>query len=642
MLKESINKRELKGKKPILFRLILLFLILILFILGLFALSVIPYLRNALFDDLQTRARTIASSIAQITASALVNEDYSTVVDHCLKVIEERPSILYLVITRKDGFSLVHIHGGWRNETLQGMWSNPGNMVNRGTFLNSDLVNEKVLHYTYPFSYSGIDWGWIHIGLSTQKFDSDLRNIYKQIVISFLLCMLVGLGISYFFARQITRPILELDKGTRLVGEGNMSTRVRITTGDELESLARSFNLMIETLQKAQKELLGAKTFTENVIESMVDVLVVINPDGTIMTLNQAVLKLLGYNKDEIVGKPISTIFFRKDKDFFDTDELNLLVTGAFIKDLGISLCTKDDKEIPVSLSGSMIKDQEGNAVGFVCVAKDMREINRLINNLEMTKNDLARSYDELKEAQIQLQLIQSGKMSAVGQLAAGVAHEINNPLTGVLGNASILKELMEYPPLRNVEGTETFCDMIELIIESANRCKKIVGDLLSFSRQSGEELVEMNVDEAIEKTLNLVGHQLKLDHISVILNLNSGTAKVKGNLNRLQQVFINIILNAQRFMTGGGDLTISSVVTSDGKNVEVRIKDTGPGISSENLKKIFEPFFSTMSVAQGMGAGTGLGLTISYNIIKNHGGSIEAESEEGKGATFIIRLPVI
>ena len=142
---------------------------LIIISLGLFVLATIPYQRTAILDAMESEAKSTVTSIDQVTATAIITEDFGTVVEHCLRVVQESPSIVYVVVTRNDGFSLVITKKGWEQKTLKGVWVPPGERVASSRFLTSDVSNEEVYHYSHPFQYSGIDWGWIHIGLSSEK-----------------------------------------------------------------------------------------------------------------------------------------------------------------------------------------------------------------------------------------------------------------------------------------------------------------------------------------------------------------------------------------------------------------------------------------------------------------------------------------
>lgn len=238
---------------------------------------------------------------------------------------------------------------------------------------------------------------------------------------------------------------------------------------------------------------------------------------------------------------------------------------------------------------------------------------------------DLQRSLSELRETQNQL--IQAGKLSAVGQLVAGVAHELNNPLTTVKGYAQLL---CGQPLPAEVKRD------LRRIDEAAERCRRIVQNLLTFARRHGSEMSMCSINEILDSTMSLHEYRFKVDNIAVKIDLQRDLPRTLADPYQLQQVFVNVISNAQYAMraTSGGTLTVKTRCL-DGM-IRVSISDTGPGMSPDIQARVFEPFFTTKEV----GEGTGLGLSICYGIVEEHGGSIQLESEPGKGATFVIEVP--
>ncbi len=250
-------------KTGILFRTTVLTWTIIILTIGTFLAFIMPTQKKSLLHGMQLNAESIATSIGQVTASAIVLEDYSAVVDHCMMVVQKRPSILYVVITRKDGFSLVHTEESWVQETLQGYWVNQATGTDKGRFIDSRLIGQNLYHYTYPFSYSGIEWGWIHIGLSLDTYNAQLSGIFRNTILIALGFIFLGLFSSFYFARRMSKPIIALDDTARKIGSGDLSARAQVHTGDEIERLANSFNQMTENLQKSRTELQSEKERAE-------------------------------------------------------------------------------------------------------------------------------------------------------------------------------------------------------------------------------------------------------------------------------------------------------------------------------------------------------------------------------------------
>ncbi|MBM4331451.1 MAG: histidine kinase [Deltaproteobacteria bacterium] len=249
-----------------------------------------------------------------------------------------------------------------------------------------------------------------------------------------------------------------------------------------------------------------------------------------------------------------------------------------------------------------------------------------LIDQLEENLNRLAQSHNELREAQ--QQLIQSEKMASVGQLAAGVAHEINNPLGTIL--------LYSYMLLEKLGSTDSRKDELEMIAKEATRCRDIVRGLLDFARQRKLQIENIDLNKILIETISLASKQAAFQKVEIVKALDYSIPLISGDPVQLKEVFLNIISNAGEAMPDGGTVTVRSGVNNGGGVIEVIIRDTGHGVSPENLNKIFMPFFTTKKIGQG----TGLGLAIAYGIVKMHRGSIEVESKMGEGATFYVKLP--
>jgi two-component system NtrC family sensor kinase len=250
----------------------------------------------------------------------------------------------------------------------------------------------------------------------------------------------------------------------------------------------------------------------------------------------------------------------------------------------------------------------------------------------------LANSFNEMtkKLSEAQRQVYQSQKLAAVGQLAAGVAHEINNPLTGVLSYGSFL--------LKRAEDKPEFKADLEVIVRETKRCREIVKGLLDFARQSPPEKHACDITEIVERAVRIVQTQLAAHRVELQKNLRTDLPKILADANQLQQVIVNLLLNANDAIgKGGGTITLATNFEMNGgttetqaKGVEISVSDTGCGIPAANLQRIFDPFFSTKGPK-----GTGLGLAVAWGIIEEHNGRIEVESEVGRGTAFRVLLPI-
>ncbi|OGS21895.1 MAG: hypothetical protein A3J83_04720 [Elusimicrobia bacterium RIFOXYA2_FULL_40_6] len=265
----------------------------------------------------------------------------------------------------------------------------------------------------------------------------------------------------------------------------------------------------------------------------------------------------------------------------------------------------------------------------YIYLSKIEQELKSAYEKLEQSNSSLEKKVDErtmeLKESQEKL--VQTSKMAAVGQLAGGVAHEINNPLGVILGFAQIV--------VRNIKEGDNLYMPLKSIEREAIRCKNLVSDLLTFSRtgKSTMELIDLNT--TIGSALALVETRSKTQNVEIIRIFGEGLPKITANSNQIQQIIVNLCNNAIDAMPQAGKITIGTSKLD--KEIEITVSDTGTGMSEETKKHLFEPFFTTKEV----GKGTGLGLSLVYEIVKKHNGNIEVKSEQNTGTTFIIKLPI-
>jgi len=272
-------------------------------------------------------------------------------------------------------------------------------------------------------------------------------------------------------------------------------------------------------------------------------------------------------------------------------------------------------------------RDEIGQlARSFNRMTEDLKNANE---NLTQWAKTLEKRVEERTQELHEMQdyLIQSEKLASLGKMAAGVAHEINNPLTSILINAHLLLEKREIK--------DEFTENLTMIADETSRCAQIVKGLLEFARQTPAQAAKANINELVERTAQLLEKQASVRNVKFVKNLDATLPLLDLDKNKIQQVFWNLMLNALEAMMEGGTLTITSRRSAVPKYIEVLFADTGVGIPKENIHKLFDPFFTTKS------SGTGLGLAVSYGIIQQHGGTIDIKSQIGRGAVFTVRLPL-
>ena len=374
---------------------------------------------------------------------------------------------------------------------------------------------------------------------------------------------------------------------------------------DLLKTIAGYVSIALEnarlygSLEHQALEQRALRDFSESIIESISAGVASVDFEGRIQSWNSALEKLYGLPRAQAVGRSLEEVFPSEL-----LAELRANLDGGEAHSLyKFRLATVDQRELVLNISATPLVDLAGRAIGRLLIFNDLTE-----------------------RVSLEDQLIQAEKLSSIGLLAAGVAHEVNTPLAVIASQGQML--LRQMP----AEGPQS--RTLEKIVKQAFRASEIVNSLLKFSRVSGAEYTELDLNKVIQETLSLVAPMLKSARVSLNLQLDRDLPTIWGNAGKLQQVFMNLIVNARDAMPKGGELTLATD-REDGR-VRVEVCDTGVGIPPDHLSRIFDPFFTTKSGSRG----TGLGLAVSYGIIREHAGNVEVESRQGHGTTFRLELP--
>jgi two-component system NtrC family sensor kinase len=372
-------------------------------------------------------------------------------------------------------------------------------------------------------------------------------------------------------------------------------------------------NIDISDRKRMERELKEANDFLMNLIDSSVDGIIATNMRGDILLFNKGAENLLGYQSEEVVGKMNIRSIYPPGIAKEVMEKLRSPDFGGVGKLTSFPIFhrRKDGEMIEGDLSASLIYDEKGDEIASVGIFKDLRE------RLKMER--------ELRE--IQQALLQSEKLAAMGRLTSQIAHELNNPIYGIMNTLELLKT--EIPPESKRRR------ILELSLSEIQRLSEMLRNMLSFSKPEEEKRRPIKIDELIEGILLVMEKQMRESNIQVDLSFHPEIPEIMASTNQMRQVMLNILKNAKEAMPKGGILTVKTAREED--KILVYIKDTGVGIPEEIRDKIFEAFFTTKQKVKGVG----LGLSVCYGIIKDHGGEIRVESEEGKGTTFIITLPI-
>ncbi len=358
--------------------------------------------------------------------------------------------------------------------------------------------------------------------------------------------------------------------------------------------------------KRAEEALRESERRYRDLYEGITDAVLVHDFEGKILDANRIACERLGYAYDELVGMRVRDIITSEFTDL-TLERVQQVIAGTTPQLFESAYCTKDGCTISVEINARVVT--YGGRQVIQSVVRDITE-----------------------RKQMQARLMQAEKLAAVGELVAGVAHELNNPLTAVVGYAQLLQ--------RQPVVEEGVKHKLNVIFQEAQRSAGIVNNLLAFARQHKPERRYVDVNDLVERALELLAYQLRTDNVEVVRQLDPSVPPTMADPNQLQQVFVNLITNARQAMAEAherGTLTVATRRVGEDR-IRVEFHDDGPGIARQVINKIFDPFFTTKEVGQG----TGLGLSICYGLVAEHGGRIWADSEEGKGATFVVELPVV
>jgi PAS domain S-box-containing protein len=497
---------------------------------------------------------------------------------------------------------------------------------------------EALGHQLEKMAEQAIGLSWLPIQVATQKAQTYAWFFAVQ-------AGLIGVVLAFYFSQLLVKPIRQLLQGTQKVAKGDFSQGVSLKSRDEIGALAESFNQMVASLeqgrtqlQQSAQELRKTKDTLENIVQSSVDAIVATDPKGRITFANRSMQELIlgqAGQEEKLLGVPMSQLYSGGLGEARKI--MSVLRKRGRLMNYETAMVS-NGRLIPILTSASLLKEERGAVIGTLGVIKDLTAKKKL--------------EEDLKKAQAEL--VQTEKLVAIGRLASGVAHEMNDPLTSILTFGNLLRE--DTP-----EG-EPNRESLDIILKEANRAKRIVSDLLSFSRESKPSLEWVDLNDVLNMSLLLLEKQGVMEGIEVRLDLAKELPLVRADSGQMHQVFTNLLLNSVQAMTPDPSASKTSafspgerklflrtrfVETPDvnfsvspslaGPFIRLVFQDTGPGIPPENLSRVFDPFFTT----KGTGEGTGLGLYIVSGILKNYGAQYHLESAVSRGTTFTIDFPL-
>jgi len=489
----------------------------------------------------------------------------------------------------------------------------------------SFMLDAKEEGIIEAFDYRGVDvllafryipqlkWGLI-VKQDTSEAFMPIMELKNQVITLAIVSVVIIVIIVFILAHGITHPILQLVQGANAIGKGILGHRILIKSRDEVGILASEFNRMAEKLeesyagleQKIRQRTAQLRESEEKYRESINlanDAIFTLDADSAqIVDSNKKAEEITGYSRHELSKKKIWEIVPEYDRDRTKQLWITINAAGSGMLD-NIDYQHIDGRLTPTSISASVIEYGKKKTIQWIC--RDITERKRM-----------------------ELQLIQAERLAAVGELAAGVAHEVNNPLGGLQNFVKMMK--------KEPGNTSQNLEFLDLMSEGLKRIEVIIKQLMAFSRPYSMHMTNHSLNEIVESSLRFVDHRIKEQSACLEKVLSPELPEIYGDADNISQVIINIIVNALDSMSSGGNLIIKTgYCDHQPSNIQVTITDSGTGIREEILNKIFNPFFTTKEM------GSGLGLAISKRIMDDHNGNILVESKVGEGTTFFVCLPV-
>jgi len=632
---------------------------------------------KALLDEVKMRGRVLAESLSVRAADPLLAQDFLRLKNLVDDLRGLGGDMEYAFVLDQRGNVLAHSYPKGFPVDLVGA-NAPGPDGAFSVHL-LDTGDERIYDFAVPVRVAGESFGVVRVGLSWSRARAPVERLGGIILGLAGGGLLLAVVLSTVFARQVTRRLNVLRAHASEMVKGNLDMRagpelarncwdimdcsrkecpaygdaarrcwyvagtlclecdpaaypkklescrncpVYLTNaGDEIQDLTETFDVMaltlkthIAELREAEKVLTRQQQIMRTILDVTPDLVSLLDEHMVYQACNRAFAASVGREVDQVVGKTDFDLFPEEMARARSEANRRVLETGERFqtethREAGHGERWFHTVQVPVF-------DRDGRIVGVLRTARDVTQI---------------KDYQE--------QLIQAQKMESLGKLAGGVAHEINTPLGIILGYAQLLQEDAPEGQLR---------EDLSIIEKQAKVCRKIVADLLGFSRQSRSAKRDMCLNNSVMETVTLVRHSFELDKVRIVTDLDERMPVLHGDPDKLRQVWMNLLTNARDAMPGGGRIFIRTRLDTAAQKVTVWVADTGAGIGAEDLRRIFDPFFSTKPV----GKGTGLGLSVSFGIVREHGGEIRAQSpvppelgipagEGGPGAVFSVDLPL-
>ena len=582
--------------------------------------------RAAIVDEMERRGNVMAASLAAVSQAPLLLYNFTALEQNVARVAGE-PDVVYAIILDAEGKVAAHSrHPDRVGSPLKGKLDVEAARAMQPLLQETTAARQSVLDFAVPVLVNGQKWGTARVGVSKKRMEAQIVRTRSELAGLTLVMLLFGAVSAALVARRISKPVQQLAEGAAAIARGEWNQRIEPPTDDEIGRLATAFNHMVgelaqqrvalesanTELRRGFEELADLKSYTDNILASLTTGIVTVDLEGRVVTLNPAAELMTGFFAGEVRGRYCTEVFAHTP----DLAELLMETLASRVAQPGVTvtLRRRNGRAMPVELSAAPLRGGESKELGVIGVFRDLTRVRQLEDRLR-----------------------RSDRLAAIGELAAGLAHEIKNPLTSLLTFSRHLSRRFEDPDFR-----QKFQSVVPRELERINT---IVERLLELARPARLTFKPLRLPALLERVLELYGDRLEAQSVRVVRDWRKDVPAVWVDQEALYRALVNLVANALDAMPRGGSLTLrvawSDAETLGGarlgtRRVAVEVEDSGTGIEPADLDRVFNPFFSTKE------GGTGLGLALTQKIVEDHGGSIDVRSAPGAGALFRIVLPLM
>ncbi len=604
----------------------------------LIALSTSQIVSRALFREHRNRGLALAANLAARSEDPILALDFLRLKSLASEIMETTDDMFYAFIQDREGRVLTHTFvGGFPVQLKDANNALPNRRSSVRLLSNGQ---EEIFDFATAVMVGDVRIGQVRLGLLRHKVSATTKEVWWAIFAFAILSVIISDTVGFALARNLTTRIRALQEATERMLRGHQaadgddrllapvagdvprqaarevmavsSGPPQHSRGDEIQQLADTFDTMtaaieryIDQLADSKDVLAKSETKYRRIFEDSMDLIFVADGNGVLMDINPAGQALLGYDggRERMGREPMTALL----EDATEGDRiLSEMATHGFVKDRECTLRTADGARVEILLSMTARRQPDGLVTEYEGIAKDITHRKQMLQQLQ-----------------------RADRLASLGQLSAGVAHEINNPLGLILGYTQFL--------IRNEPDGSEHLEDLKTIEKQTRNCKKIVEDLLNFARRAETPKTRVELSESMDAVIAVLRKQLELDNIAIHTHYDQSLPALEGDAEKLKQVFMNLLINARQAIHKNGHIEVRVGHDINGQQALVTVADDGPGIPTAVREKIFDPFFTTKPTGQG----TGLGLSVSYGIIADHGGEIQVTSDGLSGSEFTIRLPL-